>query len=976
MNVLLTRMLLWQKLLVVLALGVVMVAVPLGMLSQTLRNDAQLAIREQSGIVPINQVGGLLKAIQLHRSLSRQMLNGDSSAESRRQTQATEVDKLLEQASAGVLAVEHIRPQWGDLQAGWRKLKQEVASKSIASNASYAQHKVLMAICLDTIGDLADAHGMSLDPEEHSYYLQQVWTFILPHIVDNVSDIRASINLFFTASTPLEAAVQRGYLESMVNQLEKSRDLLEKSMSKVTAHHPELQGEVNAPSNKVNDGLLNIIQTLNSKLLESTKPEITSTELASLVNSAIDAQYALGDQIEKTLNAILVERVQSAQSHLRTVVVGCAALLLAIVALGWIISRSITQPLNEAVQATQMVARGELNFSVQVQGSNETAQLLQSVARMQNTLQGFVTEQQAMAKAHEAGALDAIISTADLPGIYSELARSINDLVRAHIDVKMRVVELIGDYAQGKLDAQMPRLPGQKARISAAMDQVQAAMRDAQEAAISNARIVQALNKATTNIMLADTNGIIVFVNETAQRLMERSEAEIRKVLPHFDARKISGANIDIFHKNPSHQRSMLSQLQGAHRTQIQMGNMYFGLIASPIVDAQGTRLGTVVEWIDRTTEVTIEKEVETVVQAAAQGEFSMRLDPEGKTGFFAGLSTNMNTLLDTSEQGLKDIATLMKALADGNLTQRIERDYAGLFGEVKDAANATVDNLTRVLGEVSSAAESLNGAAGQVSATAQSLSQAASEQAASVEETTAQIDTMSASISQNSDNARVTDGMATKTSKEAVEGGQAVLHTVDAMKKIASKIAIVDDIAYQTNLLALNAAIEAARAGEHGKGFAVVAAEVRKLAERSQEAAKEIGDLASSSVSTAEHAGKLLSEIVPSIQKTSELVQEIAAASSEQSESVTQIGGAMGQLSRATQQNASASEELAATSEELSGQASNLLSSVAFFKTGTTTLTAQHLPHGIERRRIGTIETATVQRLPNSGASGNFKPY
>jgi methyl-accepting chemotaxis protein len=191
----------------------------------------------------------------------------------------------------------------------------------------------------------------------------------------------------------------------------------------------------------------------------------------------------------------------------------------------------------------------------------------------------------------------------------------------------------------------------------------------------------------------------------------------------------------------------------------------------------------------------------------------------------------------------------------------------------------------------------------------------ATSEQAASVEETSSQVDVMSASISQNSDNAKVTDGMASKTSKEAVEGGDAVTSTVSAMKQIAQKIGIVDDIAYQTNLLALNAAIEAARAGEHGKGFAVVAAEVRKLAERSQEAAKEIGGLASNSVTTAERAGKLLDDIVPSIQKTSELVQEIAAASAEQSESVTQIGGAIGQLSKATQQNASASEELAALS-------------------------------------------------------------
>jgi len=222
---------------------------------------------------------------------------------------------------------------------------------------------------------------------------------------------------------------------------------------------------------------------------------------------------------------------------------------------------------------------------------------------------------------------------------------------------------------------------------------------------------------------------------------------------------------------------------------------------------------------------------------------------------------------------------------------------------------------------------------------------------------------------------------MATKASKEAADGGDAVTQTVKAMKQIAQKISIVDDIAYQTNLLALNAAIEAARAGEHGKGFAVVAAEVRKLAERSQEAAKEIGDLASNSVSTAERAGKLLDEIVPSIQKTSELVQEIAAASQEQSQSVTQIGGAMGQLSKATQQNASASEELAATSEELSGQAEQLQQTMAFFSSAAPAERgAQH-----ERRAANTPPRSGRNPAPAlplaartlaNGTHGNFRPF
>src|SRR5258707_858952 len=240
---------------------------------------------------------------------------------------------------------------------------------------------------------------------------------------------------------------------------------------------------------------------------------------------------------------------------------------------------------------------------------------------------------------------------------------------------------------------------------------------------------------------------------------------------------------------------------------------------------------------------------------------------------------------------------------------------------------------LGQVVGEVRASAESLSSASEEVSATSQSMNQASSEQAASVEEPSASVEQMTASITQNGENAKVTDGMAVQAAKQAGEGGVAVEQTVAAMKDIAKKISIIDDIAYQTNLLALNAAIEAARAGEHGKGFAVVAGEVRKLAERSQVAAQEIGEMAGTSVAVAEKAGKLLGEMVPAIKKTSDLVQEIAAASQEQSSSVGQINTSMTQLNQVTQQNASSSEELAATAEEMSSQAQNLQQLVAFFK-------------------------------------------
>jgi methyl-accepting chemotaxis protein len=271
--------------------------------------------------------------------------------------------------------------------------------------------------------------------------------------------------------------------------------------------------------------------------------------------------------------------------------------------------------------------------------------------------------------------------------------------------------------------------------------------------------------------------------------------------------------------------------------------------------------------------------------------------------------------------------------LAQGDLTVRIESTAKDETGEMLQAMQTMITKLAQVVADVNGGAQALASAAQEVSATSQSLSQASSEQAASVEQTSASIEQMTSSIAQNTENAKVTDSMASKAAQEATEGGESVNKTVTAMQQIAKKIGIIDDIAYQTNLLALNAAIEAARAGEHGKGFAVVAAEVRKLAERSQVAAQEIGEVASNSVELAEKAGMLLEQMVPNIRKTSDLVQEIAAASSEQSSGVGQINAAVGQLSQTTQQNASSSEELAATAEEMSGQAEQLQQTMAFFR-------------------------------------------
>jgi len=502
---------------------------------------------------------------------------------------------------------------------------------------------------------------------------------------------------------------------------------------------------------------------------------------------------------------------------------------------------------------------------------------------------------------------------------------------------------------------------------------------DATKKAAASTRIKEALDNVSANVMVADKDRNIIYMNESVIKTLQNAESDIQKDLPDFNVATLMGTSIDTFHKNPAHQKQLLEKLTSTHEAALIIGGRSMDLSVSPVTNEQGTRLGTVVEWKDRTIEVAIEKEIDDIVEAASRGDLSKRVLMEGKEGFFEKLSIGLNQLLESSSSFVSDVGLLFSSLSEGDLTQPIKNDYQGDFDRIKVDANNTLNKLTEIMTQIREAANTVHTAANEIAQGNTDLSQRTEEQASSLEETASSMEEITATVKQSSDNSSEANQLASEAKNKAQQGGETVHEAVDAMKEILTSsnqindiIGVIDEIAFQTNLLALNAAVEAARAGEQGRGFAVVAGEVRNLSKRSADAAKEIKDLIRDSVVKVEtgstlvnESGDTLGSIVHAVDRVAGMIAEVNNAAAEQTSGIEQINQAVAQMDEMTQQNAALVEEASAASEAMSEQASSMNRLIGFFKIGNYTAAPNtgvaQAPESIQTYQPKNTETANA---------------
>ncbi len=456
-------------------------------------------------------------------------------------------------------------------------------------------------------------------------------------------------------------------------------------------------------------------------------------------------------------------------------------------------------------------------------------------------------------------------------------------------------------------------------------------------------RLRAALDGCSNMMMVINRRSEIVYVNPVMEQLL----ASQSHALPNLDPKNVIGSNIESIGLSKAEVTDSTSQRRGSQQIEAKLGDRRLRYVVTAVTNKTGSYLGTVLECADLTMDLTMQEEIDRVIQAVRQGDFDQSVECRGVGGVYEKLADGVNQVNGVVGNAVKELGVMLEAMAEGDLSKRIDADFQGRLGELKDNANGTADKLADIVEQIQGAAGEVRNAASEISSGTEDLSHRTEQAASNLEETAASTEEMAATVKQNADSAKDASEIAIKANQSANVGGDVVKQAVSAMagieqsaQKITEIIGVIDEIAFQTNLLALNASVEAARAGEAGKGFAVVAQEVRQLAQRAAQAASDIKGLIQESngqvkngVTLVDQAGSALTEIVGSVSQVAEIVERISNASQEQAMGVQEINGSITSMDEMTQQNSALVEESSAAARALGDQAGRLTSLMDFFK-------------------------------------------
>jgi methyl-accepting chemotaxis protein len=640
---------------------------------------------------------------------------------------------------------------------------------------------------------------------------------------------------------------------------------------------------------------------------------------------------------------------------------------------------AILLPIGEGNRILAQISNGKIDELIAQTYKGDHEKMKLAVNNVALVTQGLQKELARLIEASKEGQLSDRGKPEQFQGAYAEIVRGVNSMLDAILLPIGEGNRILAQISNGKIDeliAQTYKGDHEKMKI-----------------AVNNVAIVtQALQKELARLIEASKEG----------QLSDRGKPE-----------NFQGAYAEIVRGVNSMLDAILLPIGEGNRILAQISNGKIDELIAQTYKGDHEKMKLAVNKVAEVLQI-LEKLLGRLTDAAREGKLAERGHPELVPGAYADIVRGVNALLDAVITPLNFSAGYVERISKGDLPPQITDTYYGDFNLIKNNLNtliaamqeittaaeeiangnltvtlrerspedklmqalaAMVAGLTRTVSDIRSIAGEVSAASQSISTASIQVSKGASSQAAAAEQASSSMEQMVSNIKQNADNAQQTDKIANKSAKDAQESGKSVLEAVAAMKEIANKISIIEEIARQTNLLALNAAIEAARAGEHGKGFAVVAAEVRKLAERSQKAAGEINQLSASTLKVSEKSGEMLDKLVPDIQRTAELVQEITAASKEQDTGAEQINKALQQLEQVIQQNASASEEMASTTEELTGQSDQLVSALSFFHTGDEEGGRQHRAGAAKLGRPASIAPSKAVRPNGHGVAAAARP-